>query len=203
MLDAHSLSIPHVLRSSTAEADLRSTFRKCPRLMTTLASEIQPSSGQKRQRCAIEEEQSTTTVTSPQPPWKRVKRPFQSRQEANAAYWDSLSKLSLTRRALKEFDRRNRRTARPAGTAHESGSHLSRDPPALKDCSNQIKRFARHGGPDLRDLRGVSLAQVMSRLLLIIVPSVSGAGNNQIHCSRNAVESVHFQDPVQVHKYPG
>ena len=30
-----------------------------------------------------------------------------------------------------------------------------------------MKRFARHGGPDLRDLRGVSLAREMSRSLLI------------------------------------
>lgn len=51
-----------------------------------------------------------------QPPWKRPKGPFQSQQEARTTYWDSFSKLWFTRRALKESNLRNRRTASPLRT---------------------------------------------------------------------------------------
>lgn len=37
----------------------------------------------------------------------------------------------------------------------------------MKNLSKQSKPFAKHGGPDLRDLRGVTLAREISRLLLI------------------------------------
>ena len=69
-----------------------------------------PPSGQKRQRDTTEE-QLTASATLSQPHWKRAKTLFQSRKEANTAYWDSLSKLWLTRRALRELDRRNRQPA--------------------------------------------------------------------------------------------
>jgi len=168
MIDAHPRSSLNVLHSSTEEICPRSTLRKPPCLMTAVAPEHQPSPGRKRRRGAIEEEQSTTAATSPQPPWKRTKRPFKSRQEATTAYWDSLSKLWLTRRALRELNRRNGRTVCPARTAPGSQLDSSTDRAALEDCSDQIKRFARHGGPDLRDLIGVRLARVTSRPSLIL-----------------------------------
>lgn len=54
---------------------------------------------------------------------------------------DGSSKVPLTREALREHNRRT--------------SHLPNiiPPPAL---TRSIKRFARHGGPDLTDIRGVS-----------------------------------------------
>ncbi|POS73710.1 hypothetical protein DHEL01_v207901 [Diaporthe helianthi] len=55
-------------------------------------------------------------------------------------FWDRLSKIPLTRSALKELDRRN--GARPA---------FSPPPTSL---ARDLARFARHGGPDLRGLRG-------------------------------------------------
>ena len=167
MLDPYRPCILHALYSSTEEADLRSTLCTAPCLMTAVTPESQPLCGRKRRRGAIEEEHSTTAATSPQPPWKRAKRPFQSRQEANTTYWDSLSKLWFTRRALKELNRRNRQAASPVRTEIIRRPDLSGEPAALKNCPPQLKRFARHGGPDLRDLRGVTLAQVMSRPSLI------------------------------------
>ena len=134
--------------------------------MTTAAPEDQPSCGRKRKRAATEEH-STIAATSPQPPWKRAKRSFELRQEASTAYWDSLSKLWLTRRALDELKRRNRHTASPVRTAAARRLDWGGEPDPLEYPSKQLKRFARHGGPDLRDLRGVSLAREMSRSLLI------------------------------------
>lgn len=86
-------------------------------------------------------------------------------------FWDSLSKIWLTRRALRELDRRNtpsrslnHRPRRPITrnflveqkNAHrptaDFASHCS--PSHLKG----IKQFARHGGPDLSDLIGVRVA---------------------------------------------
>ncbi|KAH8588714.1 hypothetical protein B0O99DRAFT_693154 [Bisporella sp. PMI_857] len=65
----------------------------------------------------------------------------------SAEFYDSLSKVWLTRRALKELDRRVRQINRPQSAA--ASRHVHRES-ALK----QIKRFARHGGLDLRNLRG-------------------------------------------------
>ena len=158
MLDARSHSTLHVCRSSTEEADPRTTLCNVQCSMTTAAPANQTSCGRKRKRTATEEEHSTIAATSPQPPWKRAKRPFESRQEANTAYWDSLSKLWFTRRALKELNRRN--TANPVNIRRPD---LSGEPATLENYPSQLKRFARQGGPDLRDLRGVNSAQVVSR----------------------------------------
>jgi len=104
MLDAH------FSRPPTEETQSHSTLCRVPCLMTAVAPEDQPLCGQKRRRGAIEER--STTATS-QPPWKKAKRRRQSQQETNTAYWDSLSKLWLTRRALNELNRRNRQKASP------------------------------------------------------------------------------------------
>ena len=58
-------------------------------------------------------------------------------------FWDGLSKVPLTLSALVELNRRNR--AQPA---------LS--PPLISPdgLTRDLARFARHGGPDLRDIRG-------------------------------------------------
>ncbi|KAK3323514.1 hypothetical protein B0T19DRAFT_206955 [Cercophora scortea] len=56
-------------------------------------------------------------------------------------FWDGLSKVPLTRRAPREFDRRNRTQTTPGPAA-----------PAV--YTTDRARFARHGGPDLRHLRG-------------------------------------------------
>ena len=157
-----SPSILHICRSSPEENDSRATLCKPPCSMTTAAPANQPSCRRKRKRSATEEEHSTIATNSPQPPWERAKRPFQSRQEANTAYWDSLSKLWLTRRALKELNRQNRQTASPVRTGIIRRPDRSGEPAALEDCSSQLKRFARQGGPDLRDLRGVNSALVVS-----------------------------------------
>lgn len=82
------------------------------------------------------------------PPFtKRRKLKAQRRYRTPAAFWDNLTKQWLTPRALKEFDRR---TVRPRPPIPPNPSALKRDHIA------ELKRFARHGGPSLSDLRAVS-----------------------------------------------
>ncbi|KAL7928501.1 hypothetical protein V8C35DRAFT_318111 [Trichoderma chlorosporum] len=64
-------------------------------------------------------------------------------------FYDKLSKISLTQRALRELDRR----------ACVQRTHLAFPvDPSLSvlpgTTSGELVRFSRHGGPDLRDLRG-------------------------------------------------
>ena len=96
----------------------------------------------------------TDEAQSDQPPQKKPRRQFSSRQEANTAFWDSLSRVHLTRSALKELDRRNQLHAGPRQTATVVRPDLSRTQPHF---ASRLKRFARHGGLDLTDLRGVRL----------------------------------------------
>jgi hypothetical protein len=100
-----------------------------------------------------------------------------------AAFWDNLSKIWLTKRALRELDRRNsqahslyRRLHRPVtrlGLAEWKRTH--QPPQSAADflchctstCLKDIERFARHGGPDLSDLRGVRITRYLLGLELI------------------------------------
>ncbi|KAK3304692.1 uncharacterized protein B0T15DRAFT_250724 [Chaetomium strumarium] len=76
-------------------------------------------------------------------PNKRIKSEGKHYEPSNfpPEFWDNLSKVPLTRRALRELDRRN--SARPAP-----------GPAAPAVYTAHLARFARHGGPDLRHLRG-------------------------------------------------
>ena len=91
----------------------------------------------------------------PDPPWKRVTPPFRSQEGASIAFWDLLSKHSsvyLTLNALREH---NQRIAwSPPYTSNISVA-LVGDP----HSPHGLKRFSRHGGPDLRDLIGVRLTE--------------------------------------------
>lgn len=69
------------------------------------------------------------------PPTKRIKSNFPPQ------FWDRLSKVWLTPRALREKDRRN--GVRPPATVL-----------AASVVPTTLVRFARHGGPDLGHLRG-------------------------------------------------
>ena len=82
----------------------------------------------------------------------------QARHAARDRYWNTLSKVWLTPRALREFDRRN------AAQSSERTSNLKTRPNtrSLVDVSSlsetllkELKRFARRGGPELADIRGV------------------------------------------------
>ncbi|MCJ1479817.1 hypothetical protein MMC13_008503 [Lambiella insularis] len=92
-------------------------------------------------------------------PYKRQRTDESTRQARRAAreqYWDTLSKVWLTPRALREFDRRNtireqekeqKSTAKQKKIFSIDTTHLS---PA---CLKNLKRFARRGGPSLTGIR--------------------------------------------------
>lgn len=74
------------------------------------------------------------------------------------AYWDNLSKIWLTRSALRELDRRN---GQKLASRQSASNQLTQSPSEfLYFCEpatvKAMKRFARAGGPDLSDLTGVS-----------------------------------------------
>jgi len=127
----------------------------------------------KKRRCP-EQHPSQANATS-QPQAKRPKLNH-SQSQAPAAFWDSLSKLWLTKRALKELDRRNAQSARGLSSSYRRLRRpLTRHALAefKKGCPHpipastflsdhctaerlkEIKQSSKQGGPDLSDLRGV------------------------------------------------
>lgn len=100
------------------------------------------------------EEEAEEEEVQEVPPWARAEKPFRSKKEAIATFYDSLPKLSLTRGALRELNRRNQK-ARLAPPATPVCSPDRNKRVTALDSSPEVRRFARHGGPDLRDLRGV------------------------------------------------
>ncbi|TWU72058.1 hypothetical protein ED733_002927 [Metarhizium rileyi] len=74
-------------------------------------------------------------------PTKRIKSAVRIASNFPPKFWDNLSKVWLTPRALREKDRRN--GAQPPGTVS-----------AASVIPTTLARFARRGGPDLRHLRG-------------------------------------------------
>ncbi|KAK4158281.1 glyoxylate reductase [Chaetomidium leptoderma] len=92
------------------------------------------------------------------PPAKRIRTRTDFEFDAWASweyapeFWDRLSKIEPTRRALREFDRRTRlpRPRRPPAASNGLAQQLESTATSPRD----LARFAGHGGPDLSDLRG-------------------------------------------------
>ena len=103
---------------------------------------------------------------------KIQKRSHPSVFQFPTAFWDNLSKVDLTKRAIEELDRRNTQAAvsaqsssylasRAPATQHTTAKAVLRPDKYLSCCGGKdfkaIQRFARHGGPNLLDLRDVCL----------------------------------------------
>ena len=86
-------------------------------------------------------------TASPLPTTKRRKLENQQRIEAPSSFWDNLSQQRLTHRTLRELDQRTVWPALPLPPHQTDKVHINRA---------ELKRFARHGGPSLCDIRGVS-----------------------------------------------
>ncbi|KAL8904592.1 MAG: hypothetical protein Q9171_006997 [Xanthocarpia ochracea] len=67
------------------------------------------------------------------------------------SFWNRLSKVHLTRGALREFDHRTSRAEQPVSIPRFS-TNTSFGP-----GTKSVKRFARHGGPDLTHIRGYAI----------------------------------------------
>ena len=142
----------------------------------------------RKRQCTEPPEQIGTS----QPPFKKQRLNHSAGSPPPPAFWDNLTKLWLTKQALRELDRRNReaalspphlsrRPARPPLTrkfiAQQKAKHqavhctdyLSRCTPSIL---RHIREFARHGGPDLSDLRNVCIAKhfLSSSKLTLAVP---------------------------------
>lgn len=72
-------------------------------------------------------------------------------------FWDTLSKVYLTRGALKEFDRRSKQTGPLPVTKPKAPSSTR----LLRSNLHYLRQVAREGGPDLTSLRGVSLYRLL------------------------------------------
>jgi hypothetical protein len=131
---------------------------------------LEPSLFRQRKRARSEKYSGQQNEASP--PTKRRKASPSS--ETPAAFWDHLSKNSLTKRALKELNRRNTQAVPNASRTLQKQSSIacerggaeylrSHDPRILKAW----KTFSRHGGPDLADLS----RQVRTELGGRIIPS--------------------------------
>jgi len=112
---------------------------------------------------------------TPQHGSKRQKHSHPSGSEIPPAFWENLSRIDLTKRALKELDRRNTQAAlasrsscsrphrpitrRVLAELKKSCQPLTPAVEYIYNCGTRdlkdIKQTARHGGPDLSDLRGV------------------------------------------------
>ncbi|PHH66770.1 hypothetical protein CDD81_5902 [Ophiocordyceps australis] len=86
-----------------------------------------------------------------------------------ASFWDSLSVVPLTRNSLRELTRRHAKISRNLRKGRSRGegrrpiaSASNGSSPPVNEllncrssaCHGRIEDFARHGGPDLRDVRG-------------------------------------------------
>ena len=140
--------------------------------------ESQISNPSKRQRI----EQSAlqlSEISQPQLKRQKLNDPTTGSQPP-AAFWDSLSKIWLTKGALRELNRRNTQSAssQPRLQCRRARQPVTRNFLAklkrnrrvvqsafdfLRHCepgtSKDVKRFARNGGPDLSDLKGVSITR--------------------------------------------
>lgn len=106
-----------------------------------------PSSSMQQSMTSLQNrKRRNTTDPVQQCPTKKIKFSCTAHSASNFPphFWDSLSKVWLTPRALRELDRRN--DAKPPAT--NSAAPISVTPTPLA-------RFARRGGPDLGHLRGV------------------------------------------------
>jgi hypothetical protein len=95
-------------------------------------------------------------------PQKRLKTDTRSETHHRPTFWDRLSEVKLTKRALVELNRQSSDSSPPpTHTVHFHTRRLSLNEFArLKhfspDEAARLKRLSRLGGPDLRDLTGVS-----------------------------------------------
>ncbi|KAF1936881.1 hypothetical protein EJ02DRAFT_413226 [Clathrospora elynae] len=113
----------------------------------------------KRQRPEPPEQTGTS-----QPPSKKQRLHHPRGYQPSPAFWDNLSKLWLTKRALREL---GRRTAAPSPARRpvtrnfiaeqKTNRQVAHCTDYLSRCTPRILKnirvFARHGGPDLTDLR--------------------------------------------------
>ncbi|CAF9943337.1 MAG: hypothetical protein ALECFALPRED_011076 [Alectoria fallacina] len=142
---AHPQQIRKVGAHSNQETRPRDSSSQRP---TVAPDSQQPPTGRKRKFRTLSPEQLGYQQVHHQKQAKRRRILDSSWDRAERFYWDSLSRLWLAADALRELDRRNALLAEESPQEVRKLEHqiLPRD----------IEHFARHGGPDLSDLRQYS-----------------------------------------------
>ena len=139
-------------------------YYSCPRKQPDFMSVAQ-AAPRKRKRSSPDacEAENTSHISSKRQKIDESTR--QARRTTRDLFWDTLSKVRLTPRALRQFDRRNAVQSREQRCTLDS--ELSPCKRSFIDISHlsavsleNLKRFARRGGPSLTDLRGVSQATI-------------------------------------------
>lgn len=148
-------SLPRVRQQATIDIQLNLYIYLFPPkstldllLITCSMHELQSSNPRKRQRETRPSDISQASLKKP-----RLSH-LTTGHKAPVSLWDSLSKIWLTRRALDELDRRNSQfvtSSRLGPPDRSSKRSFSRHP------APDLRTSARHGGPDLSDLRGVCI----------------------------------------------
>ncbi|KAL9045064.1 MAG: hypothetical protein Q9214_001849 [Letrouitia sp. 1 TL-2023] len=101
-----------------------------------------------------------------QPTIKRQKLEHHQGYRTPSSFWDNLSRQWLTRRALREFDRRIVWPATPV-PPHRTGKENI-------DVA-KLKRFARQGGPNLGNIRGYQNPEISVRSISTMYSSYSSS----------------------------
>jgi hypothetical protein len=118
--------------------------------LLTLMFVLEEPKSKKRRRSSTHSEDLES-----QPTAKKQKSASESRSQPRhrpLSFWNTLSKVWLTRGALKEFDRRNiEEKVQPPCTLTPKVEYPT------GRARLRLKRFAQRGGPDLSHLRGVRL----------------------------------------------
>lgn len=117
-------------------------------LLLTLMFVLEEPKSKKRRRSSTHSEESHPIAKKQKPASESHFQP----QHRPPSFWNTLSKVWLTRAALKEFDRRHIQEA-VQQCYTPIPSSISPNGPARP----RLKRFARRRGPDLSHLRGVRL----------------------------------------------
>jgi hypothetical protein len=159
-------------------------LRRDPAVDNCYMHELQFSNSRKRQRSEPSAPQLNGIL---QPQLKRQKLNHStSGSQPSPAFWDNLSKIWLTNCALRELNRRSRQlvSSQPYSQSRRSRRPVTRNFLAelrsrrftqsasdfLRHCdpeiSKNVKRFSRNGGPDLSDLKGVSITRYPPRRTL-------------------------------------
>ena len=120
------------------------------------------------------------------------KRNCITREDNHTGHWppgfyDRLSKVHLTRGALREFERRTAQSKLLFPPIPNSCTFTSSEP-----TNQQLKRFSRHGGPDLTHVRGVSAQKSLESGITVVGPS-DGVAVRSLPRSTGQHEPVEFK----------
>ena len=152
------MAIPQQIQKVGAHSNQETRPRGSSSPRPIVAPDSQPpSTGRKRKHRTLSLQQQDLPKLQPTQPTKRRRTSKSSWDRRQRELWDSLSRLWLAPDALRELDRRN---ALPVA---EKARKVCKIEPQI--VARDVEHFARHGGPDLSDLRQVRklpLNQVIS-----------------------------------------